>query len=149
MDDGSIAFTTCIAFCKALTGMGGHGWVREAGRGGGKVGGGTGSRSARPCRWWSTSPGCGGCSPGGGGLREARRPTRPPDPRHPGGAHPRPPQHRRRQAALRGRPPHPAAEVRPHRANTGVKIGGYDVPKGSIVMVNVWAVARIDGGGKR
>jgi coumaroylquinate(coumaroylshikimate) 3'-monooxygenase len=30
----------------------------------------------------------------------------------------------------------------PHRANANVKIGGYDIPKGSNVHVNVWAVAR-------
>ncbi|KAK6121494.1 hypothetical protein DH2020_044763 [Rehmannia glutinosa] len=30
----------------------------------------------------------------------------------------------------------------PHRANANVKIGGYSVPKGSNVHVNVWAIAR-------
>ncbi|MQL87142.1 hypothetical protein Taro_019684 [Colocasia esculenta] len=30
----------------------------------------------------------------------------------------------------------------PHRANADVKLVGYDVPKGSNVLVNVWAIAR-------
>ncbi|THG00755.1 hypothetical protein TEA_025580 [Camellia sinensis var. sinensis] len=30
----------------------------------------------------------------------------------------------------------------PHKANTNFKIGGYDIPKGSIAHVNVWAIAR-------
>ncbi|CAN4111359.1 unnamed protein product [Withania somnifera] len=42
--------------------------------------------------------------------------------------------------ALRLHPPTPL--MLPHRANTSVKIGGYDIPKGSNVHVNVWAVAR-------
>ncbi|KAI3695704.1 hypothetical protein L1987_78703 [Smallanthus sonchifolius] len=29
-----------------------------------------------------------------------------------------------------------------HRASANVKVGGYDIPKGSNVHVNVWAVAR-------
>nr|AHA14499.1 p-coumarate 3-hydroxylase [Fagopyrum tataricum] len=42
--------------------------------------------------------------------------------------------------ALRLHPPTPL--MLPHRANTNVKIGGYDIPKGATVHVNVWAVAR-------
>ncbi|KAK9290063.1 hypothetical protein L1049_008227 [Liquidambar formosana] len=42
--------------------------------------------------------------------------------------------------SLRLHPPTPL--MLPHRANANVKIGGYDIPKGSIVQVNVWAVAR-------
>ncbi|KAH9675188.1 cytochrome P450 98A3 [Citrus sinensis] len=42
--------------------------------------------------------------------------------------------------ALRLHPPTPL--MLPHRANANVKIGGYDVPKGSNIHVNVWAVAR-------
>ncbi|KAK9124957.1 hypothetical protein Scep_013803 [Stephania cephalantha] len=42
--------------------------------------------------------------------------------------------------ALRMHPPTPM--MLPHKANANVKIGGYDIPKGSIVHVNVWAVAR-------
>nr|ASA69176.1 coumarate 3-hydroxylase [Boehmeria nivea] len=42
--------------------------------------------------------------------------------------------------ALRLHPPTPL--MLPHQANTNVKLGGYDIPKGSIVHVNVWAVAR-------
>ncbi|GMH20228.1 hypothetical protein Nepgr_022069 [Nepenthes gracilis] len=42
--------------------------------------------------------------------------------------------------ALRLHPPTPL--MLPHRANTNVKIGGYDIPKGANVHVNVWAVAR-------
>lgn len=42
--------------------------------------------------------------------------------------------------ALRLHPPNPL--MLPHRASTDVKIGGYDVPKGTNVHVNVWAMAR-------
>ena len=42
--------------------------------------------------------------------------------------------------ALRLHPPTPL--MLPHQANTNVKLGGSDIPKGSIVHVNVWAVAR-------
>ncbi|KAL8546925.1 hypothetical protein ACS0TY_006588 [Phlomoides rotata] len=42
--------------------------------------------------------------------------------------------------SLRLHPPTPL--MLPHRANADVKIGGYDIPKGSNVHVNVWAVAR-------
>lgn len=42
--------------------------------------------------------------------------------------------------AMRLHPPTPL--MLPHRANTNVKIGGYDIPKGSNVHVNVWAIAR-------
>nr|AFK73720.1 cytochrome P450 [Papaver somniferum] len=42
--------------------------------------------------------------------------------------------------ALRLHPPTPL--MLPHKANANVKIGGYDIPKGSNVHVNVWAVAR-------
>ncbi|GAB2221688.1 hypothetical protein Droror1_Dr00012873 [Drosera rotundifolia] len=42
--------------------------------------------------------------------------------------------------ALRLHPP--TSLMLPHRANADVKIGGYDIPKGSNVHVNVWAVAR-------
>ncbi|KAB2621171.1 cytochrome P450 98A2 [Pyrus ussuriensis x Pyrus communis] len=42
--------------------------------------------------------------------------------------------------ALRLHPPTPL--MLPHRANANVNIGGYDIPKGSNVHVNVWAVAR-------
>ncbi|KAI9161681.1 hypothetical protein LWI28_019678 [Acer negundo] len=41
---------------------------------------------------------------------------------------------------LRLHPPTPL--MLPHRANANVKIGGYDIPKGSNVHVNVWAIAR-------
>ncbi|XP_059653669.1 cytochrome P450 98A2 [Cornus florida] len=41
--------------------------------------------------------------------------------------------------ALRLHPPTPL--MLPHRANANVKVGGYDIPKGSNVHVNVWAVA--------
>ncbi|KAI4330560.1 hypothetical protein MLD38_028839 [Melastoma candidum] len=38
---------------------------------------------------------------------------------------------------------HPSTPLMlPHRANARVKIGGYDIPKGSNVQVNVWAIAR-------
>ncbi|KAL6183119.1 hypothetical protein ACLB2K_044530 [Fragaria x ananassa] len=30
----------------------------------------------------------------------------------------------------------------PHRASANVKIGGYDIPKGTAVHVNVWAIGR-------
>ncbi|KAL2461086.1 Cytochrome [Abeliophyllum distichum] len=42
--------------------------------------------------------------------------------------------------SLRLHPPTPL--MLPHRANANVKIGGYDIPKGSNMHVNVWAVAR-------
>ncbi|KAF4392815.1 hypothetical protein F8388_018367 [Cannabis sativa] len=42
--------------------------------------------------------------------------------------------------AMRLHPPTPL--MLPHKANDNVKIGGYDIPKGTIVHVNVWAVAR-------
>ncbi|KAK1293704.1 Cytochrome P450 98A2 [Acorus calamus] len=42
--------------------------------------------------------------------------------------------------ALRLHPPTPL--MLPHKASANVKLGGYDVPKGSNVHVNVWAVAR-------
>ncbi|MQL88226.1 hypothetical protein Taro_020793 [Colocasia esculenta] len=42
--------------------------------------------------------------------------------------------------ALRLHPPTPL--MLPHRANADVKLTGYDVPKGSNVLVNVWAIAR-------
>ncbi|XP_031473498.1 p-coumarate 3-hydroxylase [Nymphaea colorata] len=42
--------------------------------------------------------------------------------------------------AMRLHPPTPL--MLPHKATANVKLGGYDVPKGSIVNVNVWAVAR-------
>nr|BAC44836.1 cytochrome P-450 [Lithospermum erythrorhizon] len=42
--------------------------------------------------------------------------------------------------SLRLHPPTPL--MLPHRASANVKIGGYDIPKGSIVHVNVWAIAR-------
>ncbi|XP_057491768.1 cytochrome P450 98A2-like [Actinidia eriantha] len=41
---------------------------------------------------------------------------------------------------MRLHPPTPL--MLPHRANSNVKIGGYDIPKGSNVHVNVWAIAR-------
>ncbi|MBA0734646.1 hypothetical protein Gogos_018546 [Gossypium gossypioides] len=41
--------------------------------------------------------------------------------------------------ALRLHPPTPL--MLPHRANANVKIRGYDIPKGSNVHVNVWAIA--------
>lgn len=41
---------------------------------------------------------------------------------------------------LRLHPPTPL--MLPHRANASVKIGGYDIPKGSNVHINVWAIAR-------
>eukprot|EP01018_Ginkgo_biloba_P006057 Gb_33145 [translate_table: standard] len=42
--------------------------------------------------------------------------------------------------ALRLHPPTPL--MLPHKAIENVKIGGYDIPKGSNVHVNVWAIAR-------
>ncbi|XP_072975564.1 p-coumarate 3-hydroxylase [Typha angustifolia] len=42
--------------------------------------------------------------------------------------------------SLRLHPPTPL--MLPHKASSNVKIGGYDVPKGSNIMVNVWAIAR-------
>lgn len=42
--------------------------------------------------------------------------------------------------SLRLHPPTPL--MLPHKATANVKIGGYDVPAGSVVHVNVWAVAR-------
>nr|AFX98060.1 p-coumarate 3-hydroxylase [Cunninghamia lanceolata] len=42
--------------------------------------------------------------------------------------------------ALRLHPPTPL--MLPHKATANVKIGGYDIPKGSNVQVNVWAIAR-------
>ncbi|WVZ60390.1 hypothetical protein U9M48_010424 [Paspalum notatum var. saurae] len=42
--------------------------------------------------------------------------------------------------SLRLHPPTPL--MLPHKASTGVKIAGYDIPKGANVIVNVWAVAR-------
>ncbi|MQL91689.1 hypothetical protein Taro_024308 [Colocasia esculenta] len=42
--------------------------------------------------------------------------------------------------ALRLHPPTPL--MLPHRANADVKLAGCDVPKGSNVLVNVWAIAR-------
>ncbi|GLT60122.1 hypothetical protein SLA2020_329030 [Shorea laevis] len=42
--------------------------------------------------------------------------------------------------AMRLHPPTPL--MLPHRAHDNVKIGGYDIPKGSNVHVNVWAIAR-------
>ncbi|KAL5994703.1 hypothetical protein ACLOJK_024756 [Asimina triloba] len=42
--------------------------------------------------------------------------------------------------ALRLHPPTPL--MLPHKATTHVNVGGYDIPKGSNVHVNVWAIAR-------
>ena len=42
--------------------------------------------------------------------------------------------------SLRLHPPTPL--MLPHRAKAHVKIGGYDIPKGSVVHVNVWALGR-------
>lgn len=42
--------------------------------------------------------------------------------------------------ALRLHPPTPL--MLPHKASASVKLGGYDVPKGSVVHVNVWAIGR-------
>lgn len=41
---------------------------------------------------------------------------------------------------FRMHPPTPL--MLPHKANANVKIGGYDIPKGATVSVNVWALAR-------
>ncbi|KAE9604123.1 hypothetical protein Lal_00001595 [Lupinus albus] len=41
---------------------------------------------------------------------------------------------------MRLHPPTPL--MLPHKANANVKVGGYDIPKGANVHVNVWAVAR-------
>lgn len=42
--------------------------------------------------------------------------------------------------ALRMHPPTPL--MLPHKANANINIQGYDIPKGTIVLVNVWAIAR-------
>ncbi|XP_043718876.1 cytochrome P450 98A2-like [Telopea speciosissima] len=42
--------------------------------------------------------------------------------------------------ALRLHPPTPL--MLPHKANANVKLGGYDIPKGTNIHVNVWVVAR-------
>lgn len=42
--------------------------------------------------------------------------------------------------ALRLHPPTPM--MLPHKASVNTKLGGYDIPRGSIVHVNVWAIAR-------
>lgn len=42
--------------------------------------------------------------------------------------------------SLRLHPPTPL--MLPHKATEDVKVGGYDIPKGSVVHVNVWAIAR-------
>eukprot|EP00252_Welwitschia_mirabilis_P014110 TRINITY_DN31150_c0_g1_i1.p1 TRINITY_DN31150_c0_g1~~TRINITY_DN31150_c0_g1_i1.p1 ORF type:complete len:516 (+),score=103.72 TRINITY_DN31150_c0_g1_i1:211-1548(+) len=42
--------------------------------------------------------------------------------------------------AMRLHPPTPL--MLPHKASENVKIGGYDIPKGSNVHVNVWAIGR-------
>lgn len=42
--------------------------------------------------------------------------------------------------ALRMHPPTPL--MLPHKANANINIEGYDVPKGTTVHVNVWAIAR-------
>lgn len=42
--------------------------------------------------------------------------------------------------SLRLHPPTPL--MLPHKATEDVKVGGYDVPKGTVVHVNVWAIAR-------
>ncbi|KAJ8646326.1 hypothetical protein MRB53_008074 [Persea americana] len=42
--------------------------------------------------------------------------------------------------ALRLHPPTPL--MLPHKATSNVEVGGYDIPKGSNVHVNVWAIAR-------
>ncbi|KAJ8449749.1 hypothetical protein Cgig2_001405 [Carnegiea gigantea] len=42
--------------------------------------------------------------------------------------------------SLRLHPPTPL--MLPHKAKTHVKIGGYDIPKGTIVYVNVWGLGR-------
>lgn len=45
--------------------------------------------------------------------------------------------------SLRLHPPTPL--MLPHKATANVKVGGYDIPKGSNVHVNVWAIAREPG----
>nr|AGI97941.1 p-coumarate 3-hydroxylase [Narcissus tazetta] len=42
--------------------------------------------------------------------------------------------------ALRLHPPTPL--MLPHKASANIKIGGYDIPKGAVIHVNVWAIAR-------
>ncbi|XP_078182668.1 cytochrome P450 98A1-like isoform X2 [Carex rostrata] len=42
--------------------------------------------------------------------------------------------------SLRLHPPTPL--MLPHKATTDVKLGGYNIPKGANVLVNVWALAR-------
>nr|UIP35212.1 coumarate 3-hydroxylase [Leucojum aestivum] len=42
--------------------------------------------------------------------------------------------------ALRLHPPTPL--MLPHKASANTKLGGYDIPKGAVVHVNVWAIAR-------
>ncbi|XP_059643204.1 cytochrome P450 98A2-like [Cornus florida] len=42
--------------------------------------------------------------------------------------------------SLRLHPPTPL--MLPHKANADVKVGGYDIPSGSTVLVNVWAIGR-------
>ncbi|CAO1946309.1 unnamed protein product [Urochloa humidicola] len=42
--------------------------------------------------------------------------------------------------SLRLHPPTPL--MLPHKASAGVRVAGYDIPKGANVIVNVWAVAR-------
>ena len=42
--------------------------------------------------------------------------------------------------AMRFHPPIPL--MLPHRVSVNVTIDGYDIPKGSIVHVNVWVAAR-------
>ncbi|CAM8984222.1 unnamed protein product [Rhodiola kirilowii] len=38
---------------------------------------------------------------------------------------------------------HPSTPLMlPHKANVDTKIGGYDVPKGTIVAINIWEIAR-------
>ncbi|TXG50467.1 hypothetical protein EZV62_022991 [Acer yangbiense] len=38
---------------------------------------------------------------------------------------------------------HPSTPLMlPHRANSHIKIGGYDIPKGTVVHFNIWAIAR-------
>ncbi|CAL9084550.1 unnamed protein product [Musa textilis] len=42
--------------------------------------------------------------------------------------------------SLRLHPPTPL--MLPHKASAGVKIAGYDIPRGATVIVNIWAIAR-------
>ena len=42
--------------------------------------------------------------------------------------------------SFRLHPPTPL--MLPHKASTKLKLGGFDIPKGSNVLVNVWAIAR-------